>query len=97
IASERGRVHNTTVHPAERLLINLASRHNCAARDVTTTQRLCERDDVWLQIPMLKSKHFSGAAKSRLHFVGNQQRSVLRAKFLRMNEKNGVGPFVAIP
>jgi hypothetical protein len=32
---------------------------------------------------MLEAEHFSGASKSGLHFVGNEERAILAAKFLR--------------
>src|SRR6266567_9119219 len=87
---------HATIHPAESLLINLAPRHNRAARHVAAAQRLGQRDDVRLEIPMLEAKHFPGAAKSGLHFIGNEQRPVFAAKLLRANEEIGLRRFTAL-
>src|SRR5437867_8540772 len=76
-------MHHATVHSRKRFLINLAPGYDRAAWDVAAAQRFRQCDDVRFQIPMLETEHFSGAAKSGLHFVGNEERTVLAAKFLR--------------
>src|SRR6266496_1914237 len=83
-------MHHATIHAAESLLINLAPRHNRAARNIAAAQRLGQGDNVRLEVPMLKAKHFPGAAKSGLHFIGDVQRPVFAAKFLRANEEIGL-------
>src|SRR5712691_3578183 len=88
-------MNHATVHAAESLLINLAPRHNRAARHVPATERLRQRDDVRLEVPMLKAKHFPGAAKSGLHFIRDEQRPVFAAKLLRANEEIGLRRFTA--
>src|SRR5438093_9962386 len=90
-------MHDAAVHSAECFLIDIAPRHNRSARDVTAAQGLCERDDVWLQIPVLEAKHFASAAKSGLHFIGDQQCPVFTAKLLRADKEIGVGRFAAFP
>ena len=91
VAAECGRMDDATVHARKGFLVNIAPRHDRAAGHVTAAQRLCQRDDVRLQIPMLKSEHFSGATKPGLHFVGDEQRAVFSAEFLRANEEIGLG------
>ena len=66
VAPEGCRMHDAAIHAAERFLINLASRDDRAAGHVAATKRLRERDDVGLEIPMLKTKHFSRATKPGL-------------------------------
>ena len=44
---------------------------------------------------MLESKHLSRAAKSSLHFIGNQERSVFAAKLLRANKEIGLRSLTA--
>src|SRR5207245_9882856 len=65
------------------IMIQLAPGYERAARDVAAAQCFRNGDDVRFQIPMLETEHFSGAAKSGLDFVGNEERAVLAAKFLR--------------
>ena len=69
VAAERGRMHDTTVHPAEGLLVNVAPGHNRAARHVAAAQGLRERDDVRLEVPMLEPKHLAGSSETGLDFV----------------------------
>ena len=88
-------MHHATIHAAESLLVNFAPRHNRAARHVPSAKRLGQRDNVRLKIPMLKAKHFPGAAKSGLHFIRDEQRPVFAAKFLRANEEIGLRRFTA--
>src|SRR6266404_3470613 len=88
-------MHYATIHAAESLLVNFAPRYNRAARDVATAQRLGQRNNVWLKVPMLEAKHLPGATKSGLHFIGNQQRPVFAAKLLRAIEEIGLGRFTA--
>src|SRR5438876_10717656 len=83
-------MNNATVHAGKGFLINVASRDDRAARDITATQSFRERDNVRLEVPMLKPKHFAGATESGLHFIGNQKRSVLATKFLRAHEEIGL-------
>src|SRR5206468_10203117 len=53
--------------------------------------------DVRLQVPMLKSKHFSRATESGLDFIRDQQRPIFPAKFLRANKEIGLGSLTAFP
>src|SRR4029077_18674499 len=89
------RMHDTAIHSAKSFLIDFAPRYDCSAGDVTAAQGLCQRDDVRLEVPMMEAKHLSGAAKSRLHFIGNEERAVLAAKFLRAHKKICLGQFAA--
>src|SRR6266581_4117330 len=88
-------MHNATVHSAECFLINLAPRNDRAAWHVAAAQRLCESDNVRLQIPMLEAEHFTGAAKSGLHFIRDQQCPIFTAKLLRANKEIGLRRFAA--
>ena len=89
VAAEGGRVHHTTIHPAEGLLINVAPRNNRAARDIAAAQGLGERDDVGLEVPMFEAKHLAGAAEAGLDFVADQKRAVFSAKLLRTLKEIG--------
>src|SRR5260370_26780934 len=71
------------VYARNRLLINLAPGHDRANRNVAAAQCFREGDDIRLEVPMLEAEHFSGASKSGLHFVRNEESAVLAAKFLR--------------
>src|ERR1700730_12098748 len=88
-------MHDTSIHSAESFLINFETRYDSAARHVTAAQGFRQRDDVRLDVPMLEAKHLSGAAKSGLHFVGNEERAILAAKFLRAHKKICLGRFAA--
>src|SRR5262249_12585807 len=82
VAPERARMHYTPVHARKCFLVNVAPRDDGAAWHVTSAQTLRDRDDVRLQIPMLKTKHLAGASEPRLHFVINEQCSEFAAKLL---------------
>src|ERR1700720_1122463 len=88
-------MHDAAIHSAKSFLINFATRYDCAAGDVTAAQGFCQRDDVRLEVPMLEAKHLSGAAKSSLHFIGNEERAVLAAKLLRAHKKICLGQSAA--
>src|SRR6184192_4033704 len=90
-------MHDATVHSAECFLIDIAPRHNRAARHVTAAQRLCKRDDVRLKIPMLEAKHFAGAAQSGLHFIGNQQRPIFTESSCARTKKSVLGDLQPFP
>src|SRR6516225_2140177 len=83
-------MNDASIHPRKCFLVNVPSGDDRAARHIAAAQCFCERDDVWLQVPMLEAKHFSGAAKTGLHFIGNEERAVLAAKFLRAREEIGL-------
>src|SRR3954447_12272247 len=86
-------MHHAPIHPAERFLVNIAPGHNRGARNKSAAQTFCNRDDVRLQIPMLKAEHLSGPAQTSLNFIGDEQRSVFSTQFLSPNEEVGLrGP-----
>src|SRR4029453_8167757 len=76
-----------TVHPREGLLVDVPSGDDRTAGDIAAAQCFGERDDVWLEIPMLKSEHFPCATKACLHFIRDQQCAVFAAKFLSPREE----------
>src|SRR5438105_15482549 len=76
-------MHDAAVHSRKCFLISLAPGHDRATRDVAAAQCFRKGDDVRLEVPVLEAEHFSGAAESGLDFVGNEERAVLAAKFLR--------------
>src|SRR6202011_2588869 len=84
-------MHDAAIHPAESFLINLAPRYDRAARHISAAQCFRERDDVRFEIPMLETKHFTGATQPGLHFIGNQERPVWAAKLLGPLEKIAFG------
>ncbi len=82
VAAESGGMDHATIHPAEGLLVNLASRHDRAAGDIAAAQGLGQGNDVRLEIPMLEAKHLAGASEAGLDFVANQKGAVFSAKLL---------------
>ncbi len=53
-----------------------------AGGHVTAAERLGQRENVGLQIPMLEGEPFAGATQAGLHFVADKKRAVLAAEGL---------------
>ena len=87
VAAEGSGMHHAAIHPAESLLVDVAPRHDRAARDVAAAQGFGERDDVRFQVPMLEAEHLAGASEAGLDFIADEERSVFPAKLLRANKK----------
>ena len=82
VAAEGGGVHHAAIHPAKGLLVDIAPRHDRAAGDIAAAQGLGQGNDVRLEVPMLKAKHFAGAPEAGLDFVADKKRAVFAAKLL---------------
>src|SRR5260370_38461633 len=79
-------------------ILKNGARCLCTAQTKTpAAESLRQRDNVRLQVPMLKAKHFPRATKPGLPLVGNQKRSIFTAKLLRTNKEIGLRRFAALP
>src|ERR1700745_3228423 len=69
IASERAGMDNSSIEPAENLVVNRTPGNNGAARNKTSAQAFSNGHDVRLKIPMFEPPDLSRTSKSGLHFV----------------------------
>src|SRR5260370_25858395 len=97
MGDEGGEITTARFHAKKIPEKNVAPRGAGAAGDVPAAERLRQRDNVRLQVPMLEAKHFPRATKPGLHLVGNQKRSIFAAKLLRANKEIGLRRFAALP
>src|SRR6266567_4174967 len=93
VPAERSRVNYTPVHSTECLLVNVAPRDDCPARDVTATQGFRQRDDVRFKVPVLEPEHLAGPPETTLNFVANEKCAVFATEFLRAREEICCGRF----
>src|SRR5579885_1429430 len=81
-------MHDAAVHPRKDFLINISAHEDGAGRDEAARERLRHADDVRLDAPMLEGEPLARASETRLHLVGDHERSVLLTEALRFPQKS---------
>ena len=89
VAAEGGGMHHAAVQPAEGLLVDVAPRHDRAARHVAAAQATSRAVMMsGSRSQCSKPHHLAGAAEAGLDFVADEERAVFAAELLRFAGRN---------